>query len=143
MIKYPPIAKIYEAYTCIADNRVEFYENEAIVTSSDGKKKYIVKWKDNIFASNDNATFWQGYPGYPVIAVLMIQNKLSYDEEIIKFFKNINWHELNNKYKRDYDKAVEEVLNNIDFDKGKIKGETNRIYEELKQMNINIQKKLV
>ena len=34
MIKYPPIAKIYEAYTCIADNRVEFYENEAIVVKA-------------------------------------------------------------------------------------------------------------
>ena len=139
----PPIAKIYEAYSCIADNRIELKEQEAIVTSSDGKKKYTIKWKENDYSSTDNASYWQGYPGYPVIAVLMIQNKLSYDEEIIKFFKNINWHELNNKYKRDYDKAVEEVLNNIDFDKGKIKEETNRIYEELKKMDINIQKKLV
>lgn len=38
MEKIPPIAKIYEAYSCIADNRIEMKENMATVHSSDNKK---------------------------------------------------------------------------------------------------------
>ena len=142
MIKLPPIAKIYEAYTCIADERIKMKENEAIVSSSDGKKSYKIKWKNNDYTSNDNATFWQGYPGYPVIAILMLQNKLSYNEEIVNLFTNINWHELNDKYKRYYDKAVEEVLRNIDYDSEIIKKETEKIYEEIKNLDIQIKRKL-
>ena len=142
MLKLPPIEKINEAYTCIADKRIEMKENEAIVSSSDGKKSYKIKWINNDYTSNDNATFWQGYPGYPVIAILMLQNKLSYNEEIVNLFSNINWHELNDKYKRDYDKAVEEVLNNIDYDSETIKKETEKIYEEIKNLDIQIKRKL-
>lgn len=142
MEKLPPIAKIYEAFTCIADNRIEMKENEAIISSSDGKKKYKIKWKNNDFASNDNATFWQGYPGYPVLAVLMLQNKLSYKEEIVNLFTNINWHSLNEKYKRNYDAAVEEVLSKIDYDIAMIKEEVNKIYEEIKNLDIHINRKI-
>lgn len=142
MEKLPPIAKIYEAFTCIADKRIEMKENEAIVSSSDGKKKYTIKWKNNDFASNDNATFWQGYPGYPVLAVLMIQNRLSYKEEIVNLFTNINWHALNEKYKRNYDAAVEEVLSKINYDTAIIKEEVNKIYEEIKNLDIHIKRKI-
>ena len=142
MVKLPPIAKVYEAYTCLADKRITLNEKEAIVSSSDGKKKYTVKWKDNNYASNDNATFWQGYPGYPVLTVLMLQKKLNYNPEIINLFTNINWHELNEKYQRNYDKAIEEVLNNIKYDSTFIKRETEKLYEEMKKLNINIKRKV-
>lgn len=142
MIKLPPIAKIYEAYTCIADNRIEMKENEATVSSSDRKKKYTIKWKDNDYASNDNATFWQGYPGYPVLAILMLQNKLNYSKEIINLFAGINWHELNEKHKRDYNSAVEEVLNNIDYDSTLIKEEVEKTYEEIRNLDIQIKRKI-
>lgn len=142
MVKLPPIAKVYEAYTCLADKRITLNEKEAIVSSSDGKKKYTVKWKDNNYASNDNATFWQGYPGYPVLTVLMLQKKLNYNPEIINLFTNINWHELNEKYQRNYDKAIEEVLNNIKYDSTFIKRETEKLYEEIKKLNINIKRKV-
>ena len=142
MIKLPPIAKLYEAYTCIADNRIKMEENQATVISSNGMKIYTVKWKDKDYASNDNATFWQGYPGYPVLAVLMLQNKLNYNKEIVNLFKDINWHELNEKYKRNYDQTVETVLNNIDYDSAHIKSETEKIYEEIKNLDINIKRKI-
>ena len=142
MIKMPPIAKIYEAFTCIADKRIQMNEKEAIVSSSDGKKNYKVKWKNNIYVSNDNASYWQGYPGYPIIAILLLQNKLTYNEEIILLFKKINWHDLNEKYNRNYDKAVEEVLNNISYDSNIIKKETEKIFEQIKDLDIQIKKKL-
>ncbi len=142
MEKIPPIAKIYEAYSCIADNRIEMKENMAIVHSSDSKKTYEVKWQENNYSSTDNASFWQGYPGYPVIAVLLLQRKLPYYEECIAYFQNINWHALNDKYKRDYDAAVDEVLSTINFDTNKIKEETQKTYEILKKMEINIKRKI-
>ena len=125
MIKMPPIAKIYEAFTCIADKRIQMNKKDAIVSSS-----------------NDNASYWQGYPGYPIIAILLLQNKLTYNEEIILLFKKINWHDLNEKYNRNYDKAVEEVLNNISYDSNIIKKETEKIFEQIKDLDIQIKKKL-
>ena len=138
----PPLAKIYEAYTCIADQRIKLEENQALVTSSDGKKNYTVKWQGNCYVSNDNASFWQGYPGYPILAVLMLQKRLPFKEEIIPLFSHINWHELNLKYKRDYEKAVAEVLSKINYDTNEIKKETEKIYEELKNLPIEIKRKL-
>ncbi len=61
MKKFPPIEKILEAYTAIADGHVKLENDQALVTSS-----------------NDNASYWQGYLGYPGIAVLMLQGKLPY-----------------------------------------------------------------
>lgn len=63
MKKMPPIQKILEAYTAIVDKHVELKNNEALVTSSNGAKTYTVSWEDNIYHSNDNATYWQGYAG--------------------------------------------------------------------------------
>ncbi len=142
MLKMPPLAKIYEAYTCIADKRIKLEENRALVSSSDGKKNYTVKWQGNCYVSNDNASFWQGYPGYPILAVLMLQKRLPFKEEIISLFSHINWHELNLKYKRDYEKAVDEVLSKINYDTNEIKKETEKIYEELKNLPIEIKRKL-
>ncbi len=142
MEKMPPIAKIYEAYSCLADKRIELNTENAIVTSSDRKKNYTIKWKENDYSSTDNASYWQGYPGYPILALLMLQNKLHYNQEIISYFKDINWHALNEKHKRNYEAAIEEVLETISYDKDIIKKETEKTYEELKNMTINIKKKI-
>lgn len=40
--KLPPIEKIYEAYSAIADNRITLYEDYAIVYSSNRSKEYTV-----------------------------------------------------------------------------------------------------
>ena len=138
----PPIAKIYEAYSAIADERVLLEENKATITSSNGQKKYNVSWKENIYVSNDNASFWQGYPGYPIIAVLMLQHKLPFHKETALLFQNINWHELNEKYKRNYDKTIEEVLSHLNTDVEKIKKETEEIYEALRNLPLEIKRKI-
>lgn len=72
----------------------------------------------------------------------MPQNKLSYDKEIGNLFKGINWHELNEKYKRDYDSAVEEVLTNIDYDSTLIKEKVEKTYKEIKNLDIHIKRKI-
>lgn len=87
----PPIEKVYEAYSAIADERIIMHDTYALVKSSDGKKTYEVDWKDNVYSSSDNATYWQGYPGYPVLAVLMLQGKLPYHKENAEKMKNVPW----------------------------------------------------
>ncbi|MEG1059421.1 MAG: hypothetical protein RSE00_04790 [Clostridia bacterium] len=138
--KIPPIEKIYEAYSAIADNRVTMKNsNSAMVLSSNKKKEYIVTFEDKLYTSNDNASFWQGYYGYPVIAVLMIQNKLSLDIQIANKFKNLNWNALNEKYKRNYTKVVEIVLNQLkenNTDILKIQLEVKKVFGELERLEL-------
>ncbi len=139
MKKLPPVEKIYEAYSAISDKRVIMEENSAKVFSSDKSKEYTVTWNDDIYSSNDNASYWQGYAGYPMIAVLMLQNRISSDSSVTEFFKNINWKELNAKYKGKYSKAVDEImegLKNSGVDTDKIYEETDKIFEELKNLDI-------
>ena len=134
--------KIYEAYSALADERVKLEEDKATVSSSDGKKSYTIRWKDNVYVSDDNASYWQGYPGYPVIAVMMLKGEIPYDKETAALFKDVNWHELNNKYKRDYAKAVKEVISERDLNEDEINREADRVYEQLKESDIVIRRKL-
>ena len=110
MKKMPPIQKILEAYTAIVDKHVELKNNEALVTSSNGAKTYTVSWDNDIYHSNDNATYWQGYAGYPIIAVLMLQGKIPFDQKLADNFASVNWNEVNAKFKRNYAKAASEVI---------------------------------
>lgn len=142
MEKMPPIEKIPEAYSAIIDNRVEITDNIAIVKSSDLKKVYTVKWNDNTYYSNDNSTYWQNYPGYPVIAILMLQDKLPLNLKVAEYFKNINWHTLNEQNKRDYKKSVEDILEEVSAtEKEKIYEEINKVYQTLESLNITLTKK--
>ena len=59
MSKLPPIEKIPEAYSAIADGRVTIQGDQAIVYSSDRTKSYTVNWSDGVYSSNDNALYWQ------------------------------------------------------------------------------------
>lgn len=141
----PPKAKIYEAFSAIADNRVILNHFDATVTSSDYKKKYQVIWNETEFSSNDNATYWQGYPGYPIIAIWIMKQILVVNEELPTYFKDINWHELNEKNKRNYDQVVQEILDILKrngVDTVSIEKEVDRIYEEISKLNFKIVKKL-
>ncbi|ULQ58511.1 hypothetical protein K7I13_07965 [Brucepastera parasyntrophica] len=113
MKKMPPVEKIYEAFSALADGRVKMEETSAAVRSSNGAKTYTVQWEGDLYRSSDSATYWQGYPGYPVIAVLMLQGRLPCDSVVVKLFAGINWTELNKKHKRDYASAAAEVINDL------------------------------
>lgn len=140
-MKMPPKAKIYEAFSAIADKRIQIKDKEALVKSSDWTKEYKIKWQDNKISSTDNATFWQGYPGYPVIALWLELGIINFNKEIVFNFKNINWHELNNKYKRDYDKAVNEVINTL-TNKETILKEVDNIYDQIAKLDFQIVRKI-
>ena len=141
----PPVAKIYEAFSVLADGRIKLEENKATITSSNDEKQYTVVWNENEITSNDNATVWQGYPGYPVIAVWLMKNRISYQKDIIKYFKNINWHEINKQNTRDYQKGIEDILNALredNIDTEKIEEEVNRIYFAIENLDFKIVRKI-
>lgn len=145
MQKLPPIEKLYEAYSALADKRVTIEGDLATVTSSDGAKTYKVEWHDNTYSSTDNATLWQGYAGYPVISVLILQKKLSVADDMIARFSGINWNSLNKKHKRDYRAALLEVFEQKQFTEeeiDRIETATKQAFEQLKSLPLEIVRKV-
>jgi hypothetical protein len=109
----PPLAKVYEALGAIGDGRVRIEDaRRAFVTSSDGTKTYEVDVDvdGREISSNDNASFWQGYLGYPAIAVLIERGLIRRSEEAAGALAGVAWKELNTRYRNDYDRTLEEVL---------------------------------
>ena len=143
MKKLPPTEKIYEAWSAVADGRVALQTDRATVASSNRIKEYKVSWNGKTYFSNDNATRWQGYAGYPIIAVLMLQGRLPLDENIAAWFAGINWTEMNAAAKRDYAKAVEAVFARIGLDEerqDKARTEALKVYTALVSLDIEIQR---
>lgn len=145
MGKLPPIEKFYEAYSALADHRVQMGDGTAVVASSDGAKSYKVEWSDNTYSSTDNATLWQGYAGYPVISVMILQKKLSVGQDVIARFADVNWNSLNKKHKRDYRAALLEVFEQKQFTKeeiGHAEEVTQQAFEQLKALQPEIVRKV-
>ncbi|MCH5242384.1 MAG: hypothetical protein J1F67_08150 [Muribaculaceae bacterium] len=142
MKKFPPIEKVYEAWTALADHRVKMHEGYADVSSSDGEKSYVVRFSGDQYSSDDNATYWQGYPGYPVIAVLMLQGKLPYDKEESELWKNINWTQLNKSHKNKYAEAVKEVADERGINLEHSMSQAEEVMSALSQLPLVIKRKL-
>jgi hypothetical protein len=111
--KMPPLAKVYEALGAIGDGRVRIEDGQrASVTSSDGAKIYSVENSAEAteISSNDNASFWQGYLGYPAIAMLIARGLIDADQEAVRALTGVPWKELNSRYRNDYDRTLEQVM---------------------------------
>lgn len=114
-MKEIPISKIYEALSAIADNRVEkTNENTFIVLSSDRSKGYTIIKNGDTYSSNDNATVWQHYAGYPIVSVLLYEGRVTCPLTLLEPFVGIDWHSLNKKNKNDYDASIKEAFASLD-----------------------------
>jgi hypothetical protein len=160
MKKMPPIQKIYEAWTALADGRIALEGDpesvpgaagkpgetgKATVSSSDASKTYTVSWDGDRYASTDNATYWQGYPGYPVIAVLMLQHRIPYDESIAQRFSGIAWKKINDAHKRDYDAALDEVFSESGMspsERAECEEQARQAYDALASLDLVMKRKL-
>jgi hypothetical protein len=115
--KLPPRAKVFEAFTAVADGRVRITgPGSATVVSSGGDKTYDVEWSADgrTIGANDNASYWQGYLGYPILAVLLARGELRADADAVAALTGVPWHDLNKRYRRDYDAAVANVLGGLE-----------------------------
>lgn len=147
MDKLPPLSKVYEAYSAVADGRVTFENADAnagraLVRSSNGAKTYTVTWRDggSVYTSNDSATYWQGYAGYPVIAVLMEQGRLPLDRAVADEFAHVNWTELNARFKRDYAAAVAGVVAERNLDARGVEQAAETAYRALESLGISVKR---
>ena len=145
--KQPPIAKVYEALSAVADSRVEIQsEDTATDRSSDGSKTYTVRWSKNrkVFSSTDNASKFGHYIGYPIIAVLIELGDLPIDRTLAHHLAGIRWKQLNDRFKRNYDEAVEHVLSHLEgVDVGNIRQMVGKIHAALKSLALIRQGKAV
>ncbi|HEX4211227.1 MAG TPA: hypothetical protein VHY56_12575 [Candidatus Binataceae bacterium] len=111
--KMPPLAKIYEALGAIADGRVHLDDaTHASVVSSSCDKTYAVALDSATrqISSNDNASYWQGYLGYPAIAVLLLHGLYAPRAESLKALAGVPWKELNTRYRNNYARTLDDVF---------------------------------
>lgn len=138
---HPPIPKIYEALGAIVDNRIEVLDNSARVYSSSGNKFYNVEYspEQNAIMANDNASYWKGYLGYPAIAFLLKIGVLKYNTDLASLLKDIKWKDINQKFKDDFDKALEFILMSLDkSQKLELALYIKKLDEQLKALNLTL-----
>jgi hypothetical protein len=111
--KMPPLVKVYEALGALGDGRVRLEAGgRATVASSEGNKTYEVETSADgrEVASNDNASYWQGYVGYPAIAVLILRGNLpAPPANVTDALAGIPWKEINSRFRNDYARTIAEV----------------------------------
>ena len=140
--KSPPKAKIYEALSAIGDGRVKLKaDRKAEIESSGRSKTYLVEWSDDLhgITSNDNASYWQGYMGYPIIAVLLRLGRLDFNKETADLLSGIPWKQINKQFRNNYDKAVESVLDQLEangVDRQTITSEVEKIMAQVETLEL-------
>ena len=136
----PPIVKIYEAMGALGDGRVRLDERGGEIESSDGSKTYRVDVSGDgrEISSNDNASFWQGYLGYPGVAVLLARGLYRPPANVIDALAGIPWKQLNDQFHNDYDKTIAEVSRIVEasgHDPDAIRIEAEAVIEALRKLS--------
>jgi len=140
--KLPPRVKIYEALGAVADDRVSISEpGTAQVVSSSGEKTYTVQWSPDLreINANDNASYWQGYLGYPIVAVLLALKVIAFNPADANSLAGIPWKTLNTQFKRDYDAVIAHVLQQVEAHGGdpqRLQAEVERIINALAALDL-------
>jgi len=139
--KIPPRIKVYEALGCLVDKRIKINDNTAEVTSSSRNKKYLVQYdsKNNAITANDNGSYWQGYLGYPAIAFLLAKNIINCDRKLFSELGSIAWKDLNSKFKNDFIKTENFILERVTDDnlRSDLENEAERILRSIKELSLN------
>lgn len=75
-----------------------------------------------------------------MLAVLLKENYLNFNKNILPYFKDISWKDINQKNKNNYMKSVADFLEKIKNSeiKEKIKFECERIFSKLNELDLKI-----
>ncbi len=139
--KNPKPVKIYEALGAVADKRVEISGNTGKVFSSSRNKFYEINYapESNEIMSNDNSSYWTDTLGYPAIAFLMKIKVLSYSEEIGGILKGVLWKDINQKFKNNFEKALDFVLSSkTDGERKKLAEFVSEADKEIKNLKLGM-----
>jgi hypothetical protein len=142
--KTPPVEKVYEAITAVLDQRILIdlgKPNQGRCYSSSGNKYYDIEFdpQKEAITANDNSAYYVGILSYPMVAYLMVRGIVTFKPERLLALKGVVWKDINQKYKNDYAKAVEVVLNNLERQGSDIEGikqEVRLLYDQLTQLNM-------
>ena len=139
MWNHPSKTKMYEALGAVADGRIEISGNNGKCYSSSGNKYYDITFDPESYKimSNDNTSYWTEELGYPAVAFLLKKGVLEYRAELANLLKGIPWKEVNQKFKNDFDAALEYIL--ADMEKGgkeELDKYTQLLVEEVKKLNL-------
>jgi len=139
--KTPHITKVYEALGAIGDERILVSDNSAKVYSSSRNKYYDVGYSpiDNAIMSNDNSSYWKDELGYPSIALLIKLGVLPNDQEMPLALKDIAWKDINQKYKNDFDKTmneVDEIIETRGYSKSKLHEFCNLVLNKIEAISL-------
>lgn len=143
MKKMPPFEKIYEAFSAIADGRARPDGDGYEVASSGSGKAYAVREKGGVWSSSDSATYWQGYPGYPIIAALLLRGGLPLRRDLASCFAGVDWTDVNRRHKRNYAAAAAEVLDGLRAsgrDTGELESYAREVYAALEALEIAVKR---
>lgn len=142
--KQPPVIKLYEALGSLGDGRVKLEGDNATVDSSTGNKRYTVTYDASAKAimSNDNGSYWQGYLGYPAIAVLLKRGVLTnWDRRLCEYLKGFAWKEINASFKNDWSKTEALVKREMkarypELDLGWFDHEIGKVYDDIAALRL-------
>jgi hypothetical protein len=141
--KQPPSIKIYEALGALADGRVQVEGPTAKVWSSTRDKYYDVIYESetNSISANDNGSYWQGYLGYPSVALLAALGVIKYRTDVAAWLQGIPWKEINKRFKNDYSKVEalirEQLRQYEDFNEEALDDQIHLIAEQLSSLELN------
>ena len=139
--KEPPLIKFYEALGAVADGRIEVNGNTAKVFSSSGNKYYEVTYDPAMQAimTNDNGSYWKGYLGYPAIAFLLKKGVLPYENTYGNLLKGIPWKDINQKFKNDFDKTLENILDPLSKEQTQeLAHYVSSLAEKIRELNLSL-----
>jgi hypothetical protein len=139
MWKIPSVTKIYEALGAVADGRINVDGNSGTCYSSSGNKYYDINFDQDSKAitSNDNTSYWKGELGYPAVAFLLKVGVLEYRPNMGNLLKGIPWKDINQKFKNDFDVALEYVLQDMsDSDRADLKKYAESLVEDIKKLGL-------
>lgn len=60
----------------------------------------------SMITSDDNGSYFVGYPGYPAIALPILRDKLPYDADATAVLRGVAWKDLNIQYGHDYERVL-------------------------------------
>ena len=149
--KQPPLIKIFEALGTLGDkDRIkpcapsEKQSEDKLcwrVYSSERNKFYLVKANKDLSAliANDNGSYWQGYLGYPMIAVLLQEGLIKFNRQLADDLRGIPWKKINTRFKNNYEKTTEYCLDLLErkgWQKKEVLKEINKIRGQLNNLKI-------
>ncbi len=139
MWKHPSVTKMYEALGAVADGRIEVFGNVGKCYSSSGNKHYDITFdpESNAIMSNDNTSYWTGELGYPAVAFLLKSGVLEYKDDLARLLKGIAWKDINQKFKNDFEAALEFILQDMEpSNKRELEEYTQLLVEDVKILDL-------